>query len=289
MTEGPKSSSEPANSFRWWFLPSWLGLDAPCVVLTWTWALGRKFEITPSFRPAAAMFLFVWSIYLLDRLIDVARCTDWQQATGRLRFGRRYRRLFQGCLCICAIGIAGFMLTGLPADLIRRATYVAAALTAHFLAFILPMFSRKKLPGKEFSVGLFFALGIYAFLGYVDGLLPLLLAIALMISFNCFVIAAKDADCDRANDPGGASHWWRTMNRDLLWGGVAMTFAFGLGAFLASEKTFYSSIAAAFFGLTLLHWSAQKFSGDAHRALADFALFTPVLVALAATVWGIMS
>jgi hypothetical protein len=275
------------ETFRWWFLPSWLGLDAPCVVLTWTWAIGRNFEIAPSFRPAAAMFLFVWSIYLLDRMIDVARCSDWQRATGRLHFGRRHRSLFLACLSFCAIGLVVLLSIGLPADLIRRATYVALGLTAHFLAFIVPVFRSGKFAGKEFSVGLFFALGAYAFLGYAPGMLPLLVSVAVMIAFNCFVIAAKDAECDRANDPGGASRWWRTMNRDLLWGGVALTIAFGVGAVLASETAFYASVGAAFLCLTALHHYAQKFSGDAVRAMADFALFTPVLAGTTMTLWRI--
>src|SRR5437763_335577 len=118
-------SCEQTESFRWWFLPSWLGLDAPCVVLTWTWAVSENSEPVLSFRPAAAMFLVVWSIYLLDRLIDVARCSDWQRTTGRLRFGRRYRLLFAGCLSLCLIGIVALLIAGLPADVIRRAAYVA--------------------------------------------------------------------------------------------------------------------------------------------------------------------
>ena len=275
------------ETFRWWFLPSWLGLDAPCVVLTWTWAIGRNFEISPSFRPAAAMFLFVWSIYLLDRQIDVTRCSDWQQATGRLRFGRNNRALFYACLSLCLIGLMVLLSIGLPADLIRRGTYVAIGLTAHFLAFIVPVFSRGKLAGKELSVGLFFALGAYAFLGFAPGMLPLLLSVAALISFNCFVIAAKDADCDLANDPGGASRWWRSMNRDLLWGGMALTIAFGCAAIFASETAFYTYVAAACLCLTALHRCAQKFSGDAVRALADFALFTPVVAGITGTLWRV--
>ena len=279
--------AEGSDIFRWWFLPSWLGLDAPCVVLTWTWALGRNFEITPSFRPAAAMFFFVWSIYLLDRLIDVGRCTDWQKATGRLRFGRRNRPVFHACLCLCVIGIVVLLSIGLPANLFRRATYVTVGLTAHFLAFIVPVFSRKKLSGKEFSVGLFFALGAFAFLGYAPGMLPLLASVAVLISFNCFVIAAKDAESDWANDPGGASRWWRTMHRDLLWGGVALTIAFSCSAIVAPETAFYACVAAAFLCLTALHRYANKFGGDAVRALADYALFTPVLAGTTATLWQV--
>src|SRR5436190_13634925 len=103
MSAEPAMTDHASEPFRWWFLPSWLGLDAPCVVLTWTWAISRNSDSILSFRPAAAMFLVVWSIYLLDRLIDVAQCGNWQQATGRLRFGRRYRSLFLACFCLCMI------------------------------------------------------------------------------------------------------------------------------------------------------------------------------------------
>ena len=68
------------------------------------------------------------------------------------------------------------------------------------------------------------------------------------------------------------------MKRDLLWGGAGMTIAFGLGAILAKETTLYISVATAFLCLTALHRYSKRFSGDAVRAVADFALFTPVLV-----------
>src|ERR1700735_371409 len=90
-----------AEPFRWWFLPSWLGLDAPCVVSTWTWATSRASDRALPVRPVVAMFLVVWFIYLTDRLIDVARCRDWTNATGRMRFGRTYRPLFVVCLGGC--------------------------------------------------------------------------------------------------------------------------------------------------------------------------------------------
>src|SRR5260370_1169739 len=125
MGSGSELSGEKADSFRWWFLPSWLGLDAPSVVLTWTWALSQNSESSLFFRPAAALFLVVWSIYLLDRLIDVARCRDWQQATGRLRFGRRYRPVFLACLSVNLCGIVALLLAGLPEAVLWRAAYVA--------------------------------------------------------------------------------------------------------------------------------------------------------------------
>jgi hypothetical protein len=234
---------------------------------------GRR---TRPVRPAAALFLVVWFIYLSDRLVDVARCQDWTKATGRLRFGRTCRPLFLACLGFCIAGILAVLWAGLPAEVIRRAGVVALGVSLHFLVFVIPVFLRVKLPGKEFGVGLFFALGAYACLDVTIHTLPFLGSIALVVAFNCLVIAARDADSDRANDPGGASRWWRTMNRDLLWLGVALTLTAALSSILTPDTAFYLSLAAAFAALTALHRGARRLSGDAVRALADFALFTPI-------------
>src|SRR5215218_8583532 len=106
--------------FRWWFLPSWLGLDAPCVVLTWAWATARSSGAALPAGPAAALFLVVWFIYLADRLVDVARCPDWARATGRLRFGRTHRPWFRAGLVLCVAGLAADLWAGLPAEVVRR-------------------------------------------------------------------------------------------------------------------------------------------------------------------------
>jgi hypothetical protein len=264
------------ESFRWWFLPSWMGLDAPCVVTTWTWAVSRATGDSLPARPAIAMFLVVWFIYLSDRLIDVARCTDWTNATGRLRFGRDWRLLFFVCLGFCMLGLVAVVCAGLPAEVIQRGVVVAVGVGLHCLAFVTPIVLGVKLPGKEFGVGLFFALGAYACLGATSSSLPMLVSISVAVAFNCLVIAARDADSDRANDPGGASRWWRTIHRDLLWVGTELTVTSACVSFVAQETAFYLSVATAFAGLTALHRLARRLSGDAVRAIADFALLTPI-------------
>lgn len=273
MSIDPAMIEGRTQPFRWWFLPSWLGLDAPCVVLTWTWATSKAANTPLPIRPAAALFLVVWSIYLSDRLLDVARCRDWTRATGRLRFGRDWRALFWTCLGGCLAGILALLVAGLPADVLWRAAAVALGVGLHFLVFV---FLRGKLPGKELGVGLFFGLGAYACLGGTLPMLPLFASIALVVAYNCLVIAARDADSDRANDSGNASQWWPTMNRDLMWIGVTLTLAAAFAAVLSHESAFYASVAAAFALLTLLHRYAKRLSGDAVRALADFALFAPI-------------
>jgi hypothetical protein len=146
----------------------------------------------------------------------------------------------------------------------------------HFLVFVVPVAFREKLPGNEFGVGLFFALGAVACLGATATMLPLFVAVALVVAYNCLVIAARDAESDYVNDPGGASRWWKTMRRDLLWAGSALTVATGLWGVTVEEYAFFLAVAVAFALLTPLLFYGQAFSGDAVRALADFALFTPI-------------
>lgn len=275
MLGEPAIHDTHTESFRWWFLPSWLGLDAPCVVMTWTWAVSRAMDVAMPAHAAIAMFLVVWFIYLSDRLVDVARCKDWANATGRLRFGRDFRPLFITCLGFCTVGLVAVLWIGLPWEVVQRGAIVALGVGLHCLAFVIPVLG-VKLPGKEFGVGTFFALGAYACLGATPSSIPLLLSVAVVVAFNCLVIAARDAASDEANDPGGASRWWRTINRDLLWVGLALTLIAALAAFLAKETAFYLSLATAFVGLTMLHRLASRMTGDAVRAIADFALFTPI-------------
>jgi hypothetical protein len=255
-----------------------MGLDAPCVVLTWTWAISRSTGRALAFRPAAAMFLVVWSIYLADRLIDVARCRDWSQTTGRLRFGRRFRPLFWVCLVSNIVGIIAFLSTGLPADVLGRAMVVAAGVALYFLLFVVPVMPLGKLPGKEFGVGLFFALGAFACLSTTTHAIPLFVSVGLLVAYNCLVIAAKDAQNDQLNDAGAASHWWNTMARDLLWFGAVLTFAWAAAAFHSPGGAFFLSASASAAGLTTLHRTRARFSSDSVRALADFALFTPLAI-----------
>jgi hypothetical protein len=248
------------------------------VVSTWTWAISRSTALSLSFRPALALFFVVWSIYLSDRLIDVAHCHDWEKATGRLRFGKRFRPLFLACLVFCVVAIVSIIWLGLPREVYWRAALVAGGVAVHFVMFVVPLLFRGKLPGKEFGVGLFFALGAFGCIGTTASALPLFAAVALAVAYNCLVIAVRDADSDAANDPGGASRWWKTIRRDLLWTGIALSIISLSCALFVEEKPFFLAAAGAFAALTALLYFDEKCSGDTVRALADFALLTPLPV-----------
>ena len=157
-------------AFRAWMLPSWLGLDAPCVVCTWAWAVSRALDQTLRPEVYAALFLACWAIYLGDRLIDVARCRDWSQVTGRMRFGRRFRTLFAVCLGLVFAGLVALLVSGRVAQEAVRGFWVGLGVLGYGALFVAPAFSREKLPGKEFGVGIGFAAAIWAAFGAVPGI-----------------------------------------------------------------------------------------------------------------------
>ncbi len=274
MDPPPKSATA---KFRVWMLPSWLGLDAPCVVCTWAWAVSRALGRTLRVEVYAALLLACWAIYLSDRLVDVARCRDWSQVTGRMRFGRRFRGLFVACLALVLAGLAALLVSGRVAHEAGRGLWVGLAVLGYGALFVIPVFSREKLPGKEFGVGLVFSLAIWAAFGSQPGIAPLLAGCWALVTTNCLVIAARDAETDGANDPGGASQWWPHIHHSLP--AIGMVGVLWAVAF-AEAIPFFTALALAFAGLTLLQMIAARISADAVRAIADFCLLTPWLTAI---------
>ena len=183
--------------------------------------------------------------------------------------------LFVACLAVCLLVLAGLLWRGLSWELVTRGLWVAAGMFAYFLFFVVPLFMREKVGGKELVVGIFFALGAIAAIGYTTDALFMFPTIALIVAFNCLVIAARDAEIDKTNDPGGASRWWTSIDRDLPWIGGTFVLAFLLMAVVSPARTFFLAAAAAIAGLTVLQRMSRRFSADAVRALADFCLLTP--------------
>ena len=267
-------------NLRWWWIPSWFGLDSPFVVATWTWAVSQVLEQRLRWEVYAAQFLACWSVYLADRLIDVARCRDWSCVNGRLEFGRRFQPLLMVLLALNGVLLAGLLILGAVSETAIRGLWVAIGVLGYGLIFVIPVFFREKLPGKEVGIGLFSALGIWAALGNQAGLWPLLTGIALVVMLNCFVIAARDREIDRANDPGGASRWWKQMHHQLPIFGMIGVLGSAVMIVLGHDSRFYLSLGLAFASLVILHRLANRVSPDSVRAIADWCLLTPWLVAL---------
>ncbi len=284
MSLEPQPSAEPEEKggFRAWLLPSWLSIDSPIVVVTWTWAFSRALDRPASREVYLAIFLACWSVYLLDRLIDVARCQDWSLVSGRMRFGRQFRSLFGLLLLSCLVAAALLFRGGQITEIAQRGVWVGVGVLGYGLLFVVPVVSRRKWPGKEFAVGLFSALAILAALPSETALTVsqgiAFCAFAAVVSLNCLVIAARDRELDQINDSAGASQWWRQIQRDLpIWGIPGMVLC-GVAAWILPVTGFFLAVALSFGTLLLLHRRAVHCSADAVRALADLCLLTPWLL-----------
>lgn len=269
-------TAQPGDQVRWWYLPSWLGLDAPFVATTWTVAIALS--AGESVRPAVALALWstVWLIYLADRLYDVASCRDWTQAPGRMAFGRDYRWLLIAATSVPAIIITIVVHGGyLPRQVFQRGAGVAACFFLYILLFVRPVGFTKKLPGKEFAIGLFFVLGAFVVLGVTRILLAYYGILYAIVVFNCLIISAKDVEYDTLNDKAGAGSWWPHLDRDLNRIGVLLVVLLSLSPLLGVTAGFAVVSVSSMVLMLLLHRFSRKLSADAVRALADFCLLTP--------------
>jgi hypothetical protein len=269
----PQSLGQPRAP--WWCLPNWLGLDSPSVALAWTWAAGRAVGRELPLRIGLGFFLFVWSIYLADRLIDVARCPDWSEVPERLRFGRRHRLWFQGAFVFCLLATVS-LTVGLPGEILSRVLLVAPGVLVYFGLFVAPVLIRRKLPGKEFAIGFFCTLPAWVAFGW-DGRFGVMLPLyALLIALNCLVIASRERELDGRIDPGAATAWWGGLDRQLPGFAVGLAVV-SLALALLSASLFLGAVGAGAMALLILHLKAPGTASERVRALADLCLFVPPL------------
>jgi hypothetical protein len=256
-------------------------LDSPAVALAWTGAVGRAVGQDLPPRVAWGFFLFVWSIYLADRLLDVAGCPDWRSVPERLRFGRRHRRWLFGALLV-SLGVTLWLACGVSWEILRRALLTVPGVLVYFALFVKPV-SGTKLPGKEFAIGLFCTFPVWVAFGWHDEFARILPLYAGLVSCNCLVIASRERELDRGVDPGAATRWWPALQRDVPWIGLVLaasgavawglTLRAGRGAL---SGVFLAEILAAL-GLVGLHLRARRLSAERVRLFADLCLLVPVL------------
>jgi hypothetical protein len=142
----------------------------------------------------------------------------------------------------------------------------------------------RKLPGKEFAIGFFCTVPIWVAFGWHGEFAVLLPIYAGVITLNCLVIAFRERDLDLKVDPGAATAWWPTLERDVLWIGwglvvasVAAACSIEVGSHATGVVSFLSTSAASALFLVILHSRSLYLSAERVRALADLCLLVPVL------------
>ncbi|MGY8643982.1 MAG: hypothetical protein ACKVJU_23170 [Verrucomicrobiales bacterium] len=261
-------------------LLGFLGLDAPVVFISWLILFSKSTGHPVPSVVFAAAFLAIWSIYLFDRIVDLILCKDWDVATERLRFGKKHR-LFFGVALVVSTGFgAAIAIVGhLPQEVLIRGLWVVLGVAIYFGVFVMPpFFRRSKFPGKEFGVGLAFAGGIIAAIGFHSPHTLALVAFGSAAAFNCLLIASRDRDADATNDSGSASQWWGNLRQDLNRSGLIYSTLTLNGFFLPPNQwPLFICLCISSVLMTLLNRNSARLSGAEVRAYADFCLLTPFI------------
>ncbi|MFZ4764009.1 MAG: hypothetical protein ACOYMN_03570 [Roseimicrobium sp.] len=130
----------PTTSPRipWWLWLNVLSLDAPIVAVLWQAALARSHKVVLMPEVYKALFLAVWLIYMLDRVLDGFCIKDTQKGSVRHEFYRRNRWVF--LLAVIPFGTVSLLLfaaSALPAGVMWRGValgFVVALYLLHYAA-----------------------------------------------------------------------------------------------------------------------------------------------------------
>lgn len=127
-----------APRIPWWLWLNVLSLDAPIVAVLWQMALARAHRVVLMPQVHQALFLAVWLIYMLDRVLDGFSVQKGAQLSARHDFYRRHRWLF--LLVIIPFGTMTLLLlatTAIPSGILWRGvsfSFIVALYLLHYAA-----------------------------------------------------------------------------------------------------------------------------------------------------------
>jgi hypothetical protein len=258
-----------------------LSLDAPSVAAVWTWFVARCARVELPWTAIAAMFCAVWVLYAADRLVDARDLARGGEVSGleeRHLFHFAHRRVFRWGIGAGCVALAALLPTMIVAEV--RLYLTLGALLAGW--FVVIHSGRKPLP-KEFVVGVFFAPAVFtptvARSPDMRGelLLPAVLLGALC-SLNCLFIFAWEhegsADSEAPPSTRVAAEWAVWIGCGLALASLAATGWLGAGI-----RGVLLAVASSAVLLVMLNGVRRRLGRTTLRALADFVLLTPVVVA----------
>ena len=263
----PSKSEE--DSVPLWLWPNLLSLDAPLVAVLWQGFLAHRFSLP--LLPAARLVLglTVWSIYLLDRLLDARRPSVAEPI--RHRYYRRHSKLMTALLALVLAADALIAIFWLRPGILRDGLVPLAGVLFYLAAFHLAGQSFK-IP-KEIAAAFLFTAGTFltawATLPCV-GLAWAALAFFILCLANIIAIEAWEWRELHSVEPHACTRW--LARKYLYWVPVAVILCA-----IAGRNQWYASISVSAAACALLFLVGRRLSLEARRVLVDGVLLTPIL------------
>jgi hypothetical protein len=258
-----------------------LSLDAPTVAVGWTWFAIHVSRVHQPAEVFAAMFVAVWMLYAVDRLLDGSAGASGLEL--RHHFHLRHDANFAKGIAVGAALLAG-MVMRIPEVLFLCYCALGALLLAWFgVIHVLARDRAERLP-KELAVGVFFSAAVFlpGWLGAPEErgwLLAGAVCFGMLCSFNCLCIYAWEHGRDDLVRAHPTTRFGVRALRPL--GMVTVGCALGCAA-LAPAGLALLGLATALAAMLLLGLDRMRRRLDPTdlRAAADLVLLTPLLLVL---------
>jgi hypothetical protein len=275
------SERRPSAKPPWWLWPNLLSLDAPIIAVLWQALFGKMAGARPTPVESIILFLVVWIVYALDRLLDSLRLASGTASPPRHEFAAAHRRAFTTAVVVAA-GAGGLMAVRiLSPGVLAVGAALAALIGVYFL------WNQANRPGwgknrlKETLIGVFFAAGcalIPMVRGDASAIVFPVLAFGGLCTANCLLIARLERELDRSRGEisGALRLPTRARPARLLALIVALSSVAAL-VFSMPASRIWAALGLAAGGICLGAVIEQRYGRDAASVWADAALLTPLL------------
>lgn len=261
------------SSPQFWLWPNLLSLDAPLVAVLWQGFLAHRFSVPLMPAGRLVLALTVWSIYLLDRLLDARRPRPAEEP-ARHRFCRRHSKLMAALLAL-ALALDGLIaIVWLRSAVLRDGLITIAGVLVYLATFHMAGQSAK-IP-KEIAAAILFTAGTFLTAWATlpcPGLAWAAVAFFILCLANIVAIEAWEWRELRATLPHPLTRW--LARNYLFWVPLAVVLCAAVG-----RNQWYTSIALSAGACALLFWLGRRLSLEARRALVDGVLLSPLLFLL---------
>jgi len=274
------------SSTPFWAFPNLVGLDAPMVAVCWQWIFAELLGISLPWMVYLILALSAWSIYLGDRLVDVARSRALPFNTNRHRFTARHCKAL--IFLLTAVAGTNLILISiyLPVNLIVTGCFTSGLIAIYYLIRLtkirkyVSLIPRELLCGMLFSMGC--AIGPHAYAPNHSMQLAYLLVVVLfglLCSASCVLISIWEKDSDHASKDPSVVSSQKEIVPHIAKALVALAaIAAVLSIFVFVKALLAIALAAVFLNFTLRF--QDRLSLLTRRVLADAVLLTPLIFVL---------
>ena len=277
----------------WWLWWNILSLDAPLVACVWAEVFARCAGIRVPEGELATLFLSVWLIYTIDRLLD-GRNADGEGMVGAFGGALRQRHIFHVVYrkLIAWVALAAAMCAGIfVIQQMNAGTFAAGfamlCLVGAYMAWIHAGKAWKiGIAPKEFAVGMIFAVGasLPVWSRFEAMGLPILTAVVLfgvLCWLNCVAI-------DRWERPRDITH---LQSRQRISCAISRVSVLACGIIVCAclagivdgghgFMALTGAIACGAAAIAILDLNRDRLSAEGLRVLVDLALVIPPMAAM---------